>query len=174
MSGDDDERSDREERARAAALAGLVDDLVAGAAPPAALPADERALLETATMIHAAARPVPVGAERAARLLAEAESAAAGVAPTAVPPARRRRPWLRAAPWALAALAAAAAALLALRPPARAPAPLPAELRSRPADRLVGEIEQRSAGAATVRSDVIYADRVAGWRQLLLRKGARP
>src|SRR5262249_25478877 len=140
-----------EERARAAALAGLVDDLLAGAPAPPALAAEERALVETAAMIHAAARPVTLGMERAERIVAAAATEIVteteAVAPTPIRgPSRRLR---RVAPWAVAALAAAAAVLLALRAAERtpvAPAPLPAELRSRPADRLVGESPQPFAG----------------------------
>jgi hypothetical protein len=100
---------------------------------------------------------------------------------------RRRLP--AAIPWAISAVAVAAAILLAVRrpappPPATAAAPA-VELRdrdpqhrSRPADPLIGAIDRDRAGDASARLDTIYADRLAGYRDLALsgrlRTGGRP
>jgi hypothetical protein len=154
---------DANENARAQAFGQKVDALLDGAAPPPAMPTDEREMIETATMIHAAGHPRSAPTRALDRAFA-ARPAAANV-PKA---ARPRRRWLRAAPWAVAAVAVAAAALLLLllRPPA--PRPLPTALRSRPADALVGKIPPERAADARARIDAIYADRLAGYRELAL------
>jgi len=56
---------------------------------------------------------------------------------------------------------------------ANAPA-LPRSQRSRPADRLVGPIPRARADAASERLDAIFADRSAGYRSRLLRRGGEP
>lgn len=168
MTHDDDERRE----ARAAELLGeRVDDLIAGRPAPAVLPAEERALLEMAGQIHASARTTPLGE---ARRTAIVEGALAGRVPGRAPPARAR-PRRAALVWGslgLTALAAAAAIALYLgprRPEATLrPAVLAPELCSRPTDALVGRIARAQAGAARTRIDIIYADRVAGYRQLKL------
>jgi hypothetical protein len=111
------------------------------------------------------------------------------------PGTRRRERFQRVLPWAVAAVSAAAALLLALRSP-RLPMPNPREdptesstgvpaappvetshlqpmHRSRPADSLIGEIPRPRAAAASDRIDVIFADRLIGYRDLRLR-GGRP
>ncbi len=137
-----DDPATPEEQARAARLAALVDGALAGSVPPPVMAAEERALLDTAAKI------------RAARSLSPARREA--VLGTIF--ARRRRALV---PWAVAAMAAAAALLLALRPPTRPPAPPSASA-------LVGRIEGADAGAARARLDVLYADRLAGYRRALL------
>jgi hypothetical protein len=142
---------DPREPAEAARLARLVDGLLAGEPLPPAMEAEQRALVETAALIRAA-RPLPDA--RKDQLIDDALRGR-----------RRGRP----AAWiAATALAAAAALFLALRPPARG---LPEELASRPADRLVGRIERPEDGRA--RADLIYADRLAGYRRLILDGGRR-
>ncbi len=188
------------EKARARAFGDLIDKVLAGRAP-AAVPAEERALLEVATVIRAAARPVELGAART-RSVVEAALATAierkGGGPTLSDPAmtvpgvvpldraRRARglvPWITAG--VATAVAAAAVALLLARPasppaPAApvATAPVAEHLRSRPADPLIGVIApapslEAAAGATVVRIDTIYADRLAGFRERTLAGAAR-
>ena len=91
----------------------------------------------------------------------------------------RRGSFQRVLPWAVAAASMAAALALALRAPARdtsaqaEPPRLDITYRSRPADRLIGEIPRQRAAAASERIDMIYADRLMGYRDLRLR-GGRP
>lgn len=182
------------ERARARGFGDLVDKVLAGRAP-AAVPADDRALLEVATAIRAAARPIELPAARTSALIEAALATAidrrAGVRPgdparstvpivPVIPLARRRA---RVLPWAVAgaasAVAAAAIAVLVLRQPrptapaAPATASLPESQRSRPADPLIGVIGRDRAGDAAARLDVIYADRLDGFRERTLA-GPRP
>lgn len=87
----------------------------------------------------------------------------------------------RALPWAVAVASAAAALALALRTTREPVAPLQQQARprlqtmhlSRPADDLIGEIPRPRAAAASDRVDMIYADRLMGYRDLRLR-GGRP
>ena len=167
------------ERARASAFASLVDGLVADEPPPPALGADDRALLETATAVRAGAgRSFALAPGRASSLIDDALARATGAPGAggafAEAPVSSPR-WRRAAPWAVATVAAAAAQLLALRgpvvEPGATPAPqaeLPASVQSRPADGLVGIIPRERADAASARLDAIYADRMAGYRSLTL------
>jgi hypothetical protein len=94
--------------------------------------------------------------------------------------ARRRRRLGTILPWAITAAAAAAALFLALQRPAperTASLPEPEALsevhRSRPADALIGQIPRDRAERASDRLDMIYADRMAGYRDLRLRGGHR-
>lgn len=186
-----------QERARARAFADLVDKVVAGR-PPAAMAADDRALVETATVIRASAGLVDLPPQRKSALVEAALRRAIDKprghetvppvvraetpAPAPVVPIEAAR-WKRRAPWVVAvvstAVAAAAVIALIVRPPrveraAPAAASAPAEhLRSRPADALVGVIpEERDVGAATAatsaRIDAIFADRLDGYRELAL------
>jgi hypothetical protein len=175
------------ELARARSFGELIDKAVAGRTPPA-MPADERALLETATVIRASAGRVELPAARRTALVEAALRAAIdGTAhpasvPSIAPPvdavAERRGRLRRAAPWAVAALsttvAAAAAVLLWLgRPAPTAPVAMPEEQlpliqRSRPADAVVGRIPRERAGDAAARIDAIYADRLTGYRERTL------
>lgn len=182
------------ERARAKGFAELIDKVVAGRTP-AAVPAEEQALLEVATALRAAMRPVELAAARQSALVESAlataidrragrptgVSASLPVIPLAAAPRRRAARW---APWLVAAttsVAAAAALLLWLReraaPPAppltTAVAPLPETERSRPADPLIGVIERDRAGAALDRIDAIYADRLTGYRARRMAGGRR-
>jgi hypothetical protein len=104
---------------------------------------------------------------------------------------RRRRSdqVARVLPWAVASLAAAAAIVLYIaRPPHKdragdptvevAPPPAPSEAdvprdvthTSRPADPLVGPIGEAERGKATQRIDLLYADRMSGYRDLVFRR----
>jgi len=191
-----DAPADATERAAAKAFAELIDKVVAGR-PPAAVPAEQQELLEVATALRASVRPVELGASRRAAIVESALAAAidrrAGghgrvsaslpVVPIGRAAGRRSR-----APWIVAAttsLVAAAALTLWLRdrgaeraaPPApvaaAAAAPLPVELRSRPADPLIGAIPAERAGAALDRIDTIYADRLDGFRARTMSGGLR-
>jgi hypothetical protein len=179
------------ERARARTFGDLVDKVLAGRAP-AAMSADDRELIEVATVIRAAEGRVELPAARRAALVEQALRRAiaepaspeqpSGATTTAVVPldvARARRRWRGRAPWFVAAastaVAAAAVLILLLRPTPRAPAAaapeLPVELRSRPADLLIGAIPRERADDAAARIDTIFADRLDGYRQLSLAGG---
>jgi hypothetical protein len=159
------------ERAHAKAFAELVDKTIAGRVPPA-LSADDRALLEVATVIRAASGNVELPATKRRTIVEDAlRQAVGGVSPatslSTTPITSARRKW---APWAVATgtsvLAAAAILMLWLRPQHAAPAELPTALRSRSADALIGKIEREAAGDATARIDTIFADRLDGYRAL--------
>jgi len=186
--------ADGAEKARARAFGDLIDKVIAGKSP-AAVPADERALLEVATVIRAATRPVDLGAGRTRSIVESALATAIerkgggssrltdpslpvpGVVPIARARARKLAPWIVAG--VTSVVAAAAIALLMMRPTASrddgkdapvASAPLAPHLRSRPADALIGVIARApsldDAGGATVqRIDTIYSDRLAGYRE---------
>lgn len=101
---------------------------------------------------------------------------------------RRRSDQLaRVLPWAVASLAAAAAIVLFIvRPPDRdrggdqtaevAPAPVGDQVpldvsnTSRPADPLIGRIGKADRAKASERIDLLYADRMAGYRDLGFRR----
>jgi hypothetical protein len=184
------------ERARASAFAQLVDDALRGRSPPPAMSADDRALLEVATVIRAGTGGLPLSPARrdalvegalrqaiagpgAARRGAAAPPApSAGSAPAVAIDRGRARRW---APWVVAsasALVAAAAVLVGwLRAPAAPPAraaDVPVAWTSRPADPLIGPIAADRSGDAATRLDYIFADRLAGYRERrLTRRGAR-
>ena len=154
MSERDEDEPTPAERARAASLGRLVDGLLAGEPSPPAVDAEDRALLDTAAMIcRAAAEPASPSASASA-----SESVSV------------RRRWV---PWTVAAVFAAAALVVSLLRPA--PARLPAELRSRSADALVGPIDPSGAADGGRRTDLVYADRLASYRLLSLgSRGGRP
>ena len=102
---------------------------------------------------------------------------------------RRRARAARALPWAVASLAAAAAIVLFMvrmpqrtgeppvgtaetagQDPATAPLRLGAMHRSRPADPLFGRITRDEADHARERIDVLFADRMDGYRDLAFRR----
>ncbi len=161
------------ERAHAKTFADLVDKTLSGRTPPA-MSADDRALLEVATVIRAAHGNVELAASKQRAAVEDALrnaigglGASQGSAVTPISRSRVRR-W---APWAIACtstvVAAAAIAMLWLRGPApQAPvaAQLPIEQTSRPADPLIGPIAHEHAGDASARIDTIFADRLEGYR----------
>lgn len=172
------------ERMRARAFAELVDKAVAGRATPPALNADERALLEVATVIRASSGNAELGAAKRSSIVEDALRQAIGGAGASsagvVPIERARRRW---APWAIAGastlVAAAAILLLWLRNPAAPAAPpvaerTPSSWTSRPADPLIGPISRDRVGDAASRIDTIYADRLDGYRQRQLARGRKP
>jgi hypothetical protein len=194
-----DDVADAAEKARARAFGDLIDKVMTGRSP-AAVPAEDRALLEVATVIRAGlgARPVELGSSKT-RSIVEAALATAIErrgggrlsdpslsVPGVVPIARARA---RRAPWVIAGVtsvvAAAAVALLLARPaehaapPAPTAATVPVHHRSRPADALIGVIAPASSldlasGATVSRIDTIYADRLAGFRERTLDGATRP
>jgi hypothetical protein len=153
--------------------------------------ADDRALVEVATVIRAASGEVelPVARQRAAiedalrQVIGAGGPAASGAAIVPLPRARRWAPWAIAGASSLVAVAALA--LLWLRGPRVAPqlapaapvaARVPATWRSRPADALVGRITVERAGDAATRIDTIFADRLDGYRErrLAVVEGGKP
>lgn len=177
------------ELAHARRFADLVDKTLAGRTPPA-MSADDRALLEAATVIRATRGQLELAPARrhaivedALRQAIGAESGPGGsVTPLARVPARRWAPWIVAG----ASTLVAAAALLILwlrpaepprsvelgRPPGRPPVPV--EWTSRPADALIGRIERNRPADASARIDAIFADRLDGFRtRRLAARGTR-
>ena len=171
------------ERARAKAFADLVDKTLAGARTPPAMSADDRALLEVATVIRAASGKADLTSQKTKSLVEDALRQAVGGAGTgasgAIPISRARKRWV---PWAIAAgsalVAAAAILLLWLRGPERIivepSQPVAEHMKSRPADPLIGPIPRDRVGDASSRIDAIYADRLDGYRELRLARGRKP
>ncbi|HEY0478044.1 MAG TPA: hypothetical protein VGD37_10995 [Kofleriaceae bacterium] len=169
------------ELAHARRFSELVDKTLAGRAPPA-MSADDRALLEVATVIRATGGQLELAPGRQRALVEDALRQAIGAAPSAggsVTPiargrARRWAPWIVAGTSAL--VAAAALALVWLRPdaaPAQARREVPVEWTSRPADALIGPIGRDHAGDAGARIDTIFADRLDGFRARRLARGGK-
>lgn len=169
------------EKAHAKTFAELVDKTLAGRTPPA-MSADDRALLEVATVIRAASGNVPLAPGKQRSIVEDALRQAVGGGPatsmpgvTPITSARRR--WV---PWAIAGtstiVAAAAVLLLLVRTPPQTPvaasAP-PATWTSRPADPLIGPIAREHAGDASARMDTIFADRMDGFRDRRLSRGGK-
>jgi hypothetical protein len=225
------------EQARAEAFGRWLDGLAAGAPLPPAMDSEDRALLETATMVLASSHAVELGPDRTRRLVDQAlENAVLGRSPRRLEteteaegdsenesesspglrieelrlPRREREAEssdreaaarsstdlvvagrrqarmadrvLRNLPWAVASLAAAAAVVLFVTRPAEdtgKPEATLAPLRvdtintSRPADPLVGVISRSDSGRARERMDIIFADRMDGYRDLYLRRALR-
>lgn len=165
------------ELAHARRFAELVDKTLTGRSPPA-MSADDRALLEVATVIRATHGHVELAPSRQRQVVEDALRQAIGAAPaggTVTPISRvraRRAPWIVAG--ASAAVAAAAIAMLWLRAPKVEivrQAQVPAEWTSRSADALVGPIARDHAGDALSRIDTIFADRLDGFRSRRLTRG---
>ncbi len=203
MSDHDDTRADRDDKRadkkRAEGFSKLVDGVLNEESMPPALDADDRALLETATMIKASTQEVKLSSARVQELVDQAlEQAVTGGRRLSIVPEldaaipepipredtdiirlsrRRADRVIRALPWVVAGVAAAAALLLFLSRPENisssareqlAQKPIPHYQLSRPADPLVGQITPDGAALASSRLDIIYADRMAGYRELTL------
>lgn len=178
-----DEEPTAAEKKQAKAFADLVDKAIAGRTPPA-LSAEDRALLEVATVIRAASGGITLPASKQRSVVEDALRQAVGEGPstslqtTPITSGRARR-WV---PWAIAGastvVAAAAVLVLWLRGPQPVPAvqaEIPAAWKSRPADALIGPIPQERAGDAASRIDTIFADRLEGYRARRLAKlGGQP
>jgi hypothetical protein len=173
------------ELAHARRFADLVDKTLTGRTPPA-MSADDRALLEVATVIRAThgslelapARRTAVVEDALRQAIGAGSAAGAAVAPIARARARRWAPWIVAGASSL--VAAAALAVLWLRPAEpTGPRPiarraLPIEQTSRPADALIGPIARDRAGDASARIDAIFADRLDGFRARRLTRRGTP
>ena len=175
------------ERAHAKTFADIIDKTIAGKTPPA-MSADDRALVEVATVIRAANGQIELPAAKRRSIVEDALRQAVGGAsatstlggPTPITSARKRR-WV---PWAISgvstAIAAAAVLLLWLRTPSPETVTVekpktPASWTSRPADPLIGPIAREQAGAASSRIDYIFADRLDGFRERRLSpRGGTP
>lgn len=163
------------ELAHARRFAELVDKTLAGRTPPA-MSADDRALLEVATVIRATRGQLDLALARRHAVVEDALRQAIGdgpalggsVTPIARIPARRWAPWIVAGASTL--VAAAALLVLWLRPadPPRSAsigrAPMPVEWTSRSADALIGRITGNRVDDASARIDTIFADRLDGFR----------
>ena len=168
------------ELAHARRFAELVDKTLADRTPPA-MSADDRALLEVATVIRAARGQLELAPARQHAVVEHALRRAIGarpgpggsVTPIARASARRWAPWIVAGASTL--VAAAALLVLWLRP---AEPPIswrpPQEWRSRSADALIGPIARDRAGDASARIDAIFADRLDGFRARRLARRAAP
>ena len=145
--------------------------------------ADDRALLEVATVISAANGGMELSAAKQRSIVEDAlRQAIGGVGASSsgsvTPIARgRAKRWM---PWAVAAastmIAAAAVLVLWLRAPQQTTviqgtAQVPASWTSRPADPLVGPIAREQAGDASSRIDYLFADRLDGYRERRLSGG---
>jgi hypothetical protein len=145
-----DAESTAAERAHAKAFAELVDKTISSGRLPPAMSADDRALLEVATVIRAASGGMPLAQSKQRSLVEDALRQAVGghaatsLSTTPVIEMRRRR-WV---PWSIAGaatlVAAAAIVLLVIRKPTVVTVPtaaaVPAHWKSRPADPLIGKI----------------------------------
>ena len=177
------------ELAEARAFGDLVEQAIAGTAGtgPAAMSADDRELLEAATLIRATHGRMELAASATRSLVDDVLRSAIGDGARVVSLAERRerargpRRWV---PWSITAVsslvAAAAIAVLAVRGPQRvtvsetAPVRAPIEWTSRPTDALVGAIAQQASAAAGTRIDSIFDDRLEGYRERNLSRGGRP
>jgi len=177
------------ERARAKTFADLVDKTLSGRTPPA-MSADDRALLEVATVIRAAHGNAELPQAKQRSLVEDALRQAIGQKPSAGSSlsttlsidmargrARRMAPWLIAGTTTL--VAAAALLLLWLRPHrsgdvAATAQQVPLTWKSRPSDPLIGPIARERAGDASARIDYIFADRLDGYRERRLSRGGSP
>jgi len=170
------------ERAHAKTFADIVDKTLVGRTP-VAMSADDRALLEVATVISAAHGGMVLAASKQRSIVEDALRQAiggvgAGATGSVTPIARGRvKRWV---PWAVAAastlVAAAAVLVLWLRAPqhttiVQETAAVPASWTSRPADPLVGPIAREHAGDASSRIDYLFADRLDGYRERRLSGG---
>lgn len=174
------------ERTHAKTFADLVDKSLSGARMPPAMSADDRALIEVATVIRAGHGSAELSAEKRRSIVEDALRQAVGggaTQPSDVTPitkARKKRlPWIVAAASTL--VAAAAILLIWLRRPDTAPDPVPetaqvpTEWTSRSADPLIGRIPRARAGDAATRIDTIFADRLEGYRgRTLAARGRTP
>lgn len=180
------------ELAHARRFAELVDKTLTGRTPPA-MSADDRALLEVATVIRATRGGLELAAERRTAVVEDALRQAIGDGPVgarsvaSIAQARGRSRIRRWAPWLVAGgsalVAAAAMVALWLRPVdgagppvgrADAPGSVPIEWRSRSADALIGPIAAERAGDAGARIDAIFADRLDGFRARQSARRGRP
>jgi hypothetical protein len=177
------------EKTQARAFGELLDKALAGRTPPA-MAADDRELLEVATVIRAVSHPSDLSQSKTNALVEGALRQAVGGAGrpsvsdpgiVAIGAARERRG--NRLPWTIAitsaAVAAAAVVMLvagvgfrtkhASAPQAKMSTKrIPDHWRSRPADDLIGAIPREKSGDAATRIDAIFADRLDGFRERTL------
>ena len=181
-----DDEATPSERARAKTFADIVDKTLSGRTPPA-MSADDRALLEVATVIRAAhgnaelpqAKQRSVVEDALRMAIGQKPSAGSSLSTTPISRARAKRwaPWLVAGTTTL--VAAAALLLLWLRPHGprditTSAQQVPLTWKSRPSDPLIGPIARERAGDASARIDYIFADRLDGYRERRLSRGGSP
>ncbi len=172
------------EQERAASFGDLVDGMLTGLPSPPAMRADERVLIEVASVVRVVAgdrSASELDATRRDELIdAALRSAVSAEVPAEVTEeetpgeitslaAHRLQ---RTAPWVLTAVFAAAALLFALRPLSTT-RPTATTAQVAPAtrlstDQLVGRIHKNDAGDASSRIDLIYTDRLALYRRARL------
>lgn len=174
------------ERMHARTFADIIDKALTNKTP-AAMSADDRALVDVATVIRAANAKIELAPEKQRSIVEDALRQAIGGAPasasSSVTPIGKKPRTKRWMPWAITAvttaIAAAAVLVLWLRAPKTqyvekpAVAKLPETWRSRPVDPLIGPIARESAGDASSRIDYIFADRLDGYRDRRLSGRAR-
>ena len=165
------------ERAHAKTFAELIDKTLAGRTA-AVMSADDRALLEMATVIRAASGNAVLSHAKQRSLVENALSQAVAPQKSNVVPINRKRvvaPWLVAGGSMLVAAAAIALWLKAPRHAEHAPTAqqIPDTWKSRTSDSLIGPIAREHAGDASARLDAIFADRLDGYRELRLRGDRR-
>jgi hypothetical protein len=174
---DPDDDATPSERAHAKTFAELVDKTLSGRVPPA-MSADDRALLEVATVIRAASGNVQLAPGKQRSLVEDALRQAIGgpqsSLPGVTPIEKARRRWV---PWSVAGgsmvIAAAAILMMWLRTaPVEKPS-MPTAWMSRPSDPLIGPIARERAGDASARIDYIFADRMDGYRERRLSRGGK-
>ncbi|MBS1119673.1 MAG: hypothetical protein H6Q90_1901 [Deltaproteobacteria bacterium] len=170
------------ERAHARAFAELLDKTMAGGALPPAMSADDRALLEMATVIRSSTGGLELSPSKLHSIVEQGLRQATDLGATPITGARRKRllPWVVASASTLVAVAALL--LLWLRTPTRPArtdvASVPTSWKSRSADALIGRIPRSAAGDASARIDHIFADRLEGFRDRRMsatgKRGGKP
>ncbi len=183
MSKPDDKPATKEELAAAQALGERVDSLLdqeAAVSLPTAplLESEERELTDLSLIIHSAHHDHDLHSASQATIIEAALAQGAGVASQdelANARARRTTRWPIAA---VGVIAIAALAFLMLRPegggqhndPIAQVMQLPQSQHSRSSDRLVGQIHRGASADAGQRLDLIYGDRMSGYRALQYRR----
>ena len=190
------------ERAHAKAFGALVDKTLATGRTPPAMSADDRALLEVATVIRATRGSLELPPSKQRSVVEDALRQAVGGGSgsslsSGAPVIPIKRGWV---PWAVAAtttlVAAAAIVLLIIRrpqvvtieqPTAGLQQPvIPEHWKSRPTDDLIGKIAGECPGEArtfecakeatvktSARIDTIFSDRLSGYRERRFARGGK-
>lgn len=185
---DPDDEPSAAERAHAKSFGELVDSTLLGRPLPPAMSADERALIEVATVIRAGSGGMHLAPSAQRSIVEDALKKAIGeptrsaelpaVTPPAIDALAEARAKRRVLPWLVSGVAmvvaAAAVIVMLVRTPTVTSIPTvpvavtPIEETSRPTDALIGPIDKRDAGAASTRIDTIFADRLSGFRDRTL------
>jgi len=160
-----------EEQAAASQLADELDQALAGRLMR---PSAQQGSLAAALMLRASAAEQHLHPARRSALVDEAIQSAQPRAIAAARPRAARR-WAPTLALAASLLLLVGASLMMLVP-ARKPssrASIPITLRSRPSDELLGRpFSAEERGAASQRLDLVFADRLAGYRRLVLGEEA--